>query len=245
MKDLEKVFSYNGSEIAFNLGHGDVMVNATQMGKAFAKYPAHFLRNEQTVGFIGALRNRIATEPVRVINGDNGGTWMHQKLALKFAAWLSADFELWVYDRVEELLKYGATAINPEDLLNPDYVIRVMTALKEERAQKELAQAELKEQAPKVALANAISETNGAITMGEFAKLIYDETKMGRNSLFKWLRDNKILNADNIPYQRYVEYGWFKLVERVWSGRHKRYVSIQTLVTGKGQIGLLKQLQKY
>lgn len=36
---------------------------------------------------------------------------MHEKLALKFAAWLSPEFELWVYDRIQELLLQGHTAI--------------------------------------------------------------------------------------------------------------------------------------
>lgn len=39
------------------------------------------------------------------------GTWMDEKLALKFAAWLSPYFELWVYDRIEELLLTGRTEI--------------------------------------------------------------------------------------------------------------------------------------
>ena len=34
---------------------------------------------------------------------------MDEKLALKFAAWLSPRFELWVYDRVQELLTTGET----------------------------------------------------------------------------------------------------------------------------------------
>jgi hypothetical protein len=29
---------------------------------------------------------------------------MDKKLALKFAVWLSPEFELWVYDRIQELL---------------------------------------------------------------------------------------------------------------------------------------------
>jgi len=36
---------------------------------------------------------------------------MDEKLALEFAAWLSPAFKLWVYDRIEELLKTGKTEI--------------------------------------------------------------------------------------------------------------------------------------
>lgn len=39
------------------------------------------------------------------------GTWMHEKLALKFASWLSPAFELWVYDKIQELLTTGKTEL--------------------------------------------------------------------------------------------------------------------------------------
>ena len=36
---------------------------------------------------------------------------MDEKLALKFASWLSPRFELWVYDRIQELLTNGETRL--------------------------------------------------------------------------------------------------------------------------------------
>jgi hypothetical protein len=42
---------------------------------------------------------------------DIQGTWMDEKLALKFAAWLSPAFELWVYDKIQELLTTGKTEL--------------------------------------------------------------------------------------------------------------------------------------
>ena len=32
------------------------------------------------------------------------GTWMDERLALKFAAWLSPKFEIWIYDTIYEIL---------------------------------------------------------------------------------------------------------------------------------------------
>jgi len=50
---------------------------------------------------------------VKVVRGGKDkhlqGTWVHEKIALKFAAWLSPAFELWVYDRVYELITEGVT----------------------------------------------------------------------------------------------------------------------------------------
>jgi hypothetical protein len=38
------------------------------------------------------------------VSKQRSGTWMHRILALKFAAWLSPKFELWVYSTIEDLL---------------------------------------------------------------------------------------------------------------------------------------------
>ena len=56
----------------------------------------------------------MAREVLRVIKGgvpELQGTWMDEKLALKFAAWLSPEFELWVYDRIQELITTGVTRL--------------------------------------------------------------------------------------------------------------------------------------
>jgi len=142
-------FDYEGSPVTFQLGNGDVMVNLTQMAKPFGKLPKDFLKTEQTREFIAVLEERLKTSdrkiiPTLIINTIQGGnvsaneqgTWAHQKVALKFAAWLNPRFELWVYDRIEELMRHGITATPQaiEDILaDPDVMIRVLTELKEER----------------------------------------------------------------------------------------------------------------
>ena len=76
---------------------------------------ADFLRLKSTGDYIVLLEERygnshIATprEILRVVKGGDAaeglqGAWMDEKLALKFAAWLSPRFEFWVYDRIQEL----------------------------------------------------------------------------------------------------------------------------------------------
>jgi len=49
---------------------------------------------------------------------------MHRKLALKFAAWLSPEFELWVYDRIEELLLEAKQVEEPKE---PPYEMATVT----------------------------------------------------------------------------------------------------------------------
>lgn len=88
-----------------------MMVNATEMAKVFDKKVEAFMRNESTLLFISeALKSEnsrflgIKNEEDLIISRQKSGTFMHRVLALKFAAWLSPSFELWVYATIEKLL---------------------------------------------------------------------------------------------------------------------------------------------
>lgn len=120
-KDKLKSFEYQGTTIVFEFGNGQKMVNATHMAKAFGKKVGNFLQNKQTKEFIAALNSRDWNsshgnefKALRMIKGgtpDLQGTWMDERLALMFAAWLSPIFHLWVYDRIHELLTTGKTEL--------------------------------------------------------------------------------------------------------------------------------------
>ena len=85
------------------------------MAKPFGKLPAKFMNTDQTKQYISVLEEKYGSIDIPIVVVKNGGnqpgTWAHQKLALKFAAWLNPEFELWVYDRVEELLRDGYTKL--------------------------------------------------------------------------------------------------------------------------------------
>ncbi len=112
------IFTYNNHQITFDFGTLQKMVNATEMAKPFkGKLPADFLRLKQTKDFIKELKfhygNSHSGKFINAINGGpNRGTWMCERLALKFAAWLSPKFEIWVYEKIQELLKNGYTQIS-------------------------------------------------------------------------------------------------------------------------------------
>ena len=253
--DKIKVFNYNGSDITFSSGNG-VMVNATEMARAFDKRPIDYLRLPTTIELVNAIVRKshisesqlIITKQGSSING--GGTWLHEDIALDFAQWLSVDFRLWCNDRIKELLKHGMTATQPtlEQMVdNPDLVIELAVKLKEARAEKEKLQqegkelhAKLVEQAPKVAFANAIEASKSSCLIGELAKIITQNGyEIGQNRLFKWLRNNGYLGKKgeyyNIPNQLYIEQGLFEIKKGVRSGNEGvMHTTITTKVTGKG-----------
>ena len=113
-----KEFDYQGQNIVFEFEKGISMVNATQMAKPFKKQPSDFLRLKQTQAFIEAFEKRSGDSPNEIVRiqqaGDAKfqGTWMNERLALKFSAWLNPYFEIWVYDRIHELLTTGKTELD-------------------------------------------------------------------------------------------------------------------------------------
>ncbi len=113
-----QTFIYNGNNITFQPGNGDVMVNATEMSKPFGKRPADFLQNQQTKNYIReytVTRKTVTADLVKVIQGGNNqGTWMHEDVALEFSRWLSPSFAIWCNDRIKELLKHGIIPITDE-----------------------------------------------------------------------------------------------------------------------------------
>ena len=98
---------------------------------------------------------------------------------------------------------------------------------------------------PKVRFADHVSDTVNLIDMNEMAKLCADHgIRIGRTRLFAWLRAKGILMAGNLPYQEYIERGYFRVKESVFEmhGEIKTYQ--QTLVTGKGQQYILARLMR-
>lgn len=98
------------------------------------------------------------------------------------------------------------------------------------------------EDAPKVLFADAVSASYTSILVGELAKLLKQNgVDIGQNRLFTYLRENGYLirrdGSDyNMPTQRSMERGWFKIKERtVQEPNGSISVKKTPLVTGKGQ----------
>ena len=106
-KSLE--FIYQDTEIHFLfLKNENIMINATDMAKAFDKLTADFLRLDSTKKYINSYlcygkSHNINIEDIINVN-KKLGTFMIRPLALKFAAWLDPDFELWIFDLIDNLL---------------------------------------------------------------------------------------------------------------------------------------------
>lgn len=107
-----RICSFEENDITFLMDkENNVMVNATEMAKVFGKLPKDFLILDGTKAFINECLKKenspfinISKEEELYRSSQKTGTFMHRILALKFAAWLSPRFELWVYSTIEHLL---------------------------------------------------------------------------------------------------------------------------------------------
>ena len=103
----------------------------------------------------------------------------------------------------------------------------------------------IEEDKPLVEFAEQVSLSADTIDIGTFSKLIKDENiKLGRNQLFEWLRDNKYLMKNNIPYQQYIDNGYFKVIEQIYKTPYGNKINVKTLITPIGQIKLIEKLRK-
>ena len=98
---------------------------------------------------------------------------------------------------------------------------------------------------PKVKFADHVSDSTNLIDVNKMAKLCADHgIRIGRNRLFAWLRSRRILMGGNIPYQEYIENGYFRVKESVYESNGQTRTYQQTFVTGKGQQYILSRLMR-
>lgn len=99
------------------------------------------------------------------------------------------------------------------------------------------------EMKPKAEFFDAVADSKTAISMNEVAKVL-DYKCIGRNKLFEFLRDEGILDKYNVPYQRYVDCGWFRVIEQKYMRDGEPHISTKTLVYQKGVDAIRKRLDK-
>lgn len=168
------------------------------------------------------------SEVALITEGDIYRLITHSKLPT------AEKFEEWVFDEVlPSIRKHGMYATD-ELLDNPDLLIAAATKLKEERAARIEAENKVKVLKPKADFYDEVAGSKDSIEMGHVAKVLGIKG-IGRNKLFEILRNKKVLDKSNIPYQKFVDSGYFRVLEQKYttpSGETK--INIKTMVFQKG-----------
>ncbi|WP_346930242.1 phage antirepressor KilAC domain-containing protein [Clostridium sp.] len=156
------------------------------------------------------------------------------KLAFKASNEVAEKFQDWLAIEVlPSIRKHGMYATD-ELLDNPDLLIAAATKLKEERAARLEAEKKVAILKPKAEFYDDVAGSKDAIEMSEVAKVLAIKG-MGRNNLFEFLREEKILQSNNIPYQQYVDREYFRVLEQKYiTPKGETKINIKTLVFQKG-----------
>jgi hypothetical protein len=86
----------------------DGWFNATAAAEKFGKRVDNWLRLDETQDYLEALCSLSNTSKVRYLKtkrGQGGGTWLHPKLAVRFAQWLDPKFAVWCDLQIDNLLR--------------------------------------------------------------------------------------------------------------------------------------------
>lgn len=85
----------------------------------------------------------------------------------------------------------------------------------------------------------SVFDSSGWMSMAEAVKKITWAGKpVGRNKMFALLRNNGILRSGdrcmNEPYQKYVDLGYFKIVQEPWKYDGETFIGKKTVVSQRG-----------
>lgn len=98
-------------------------------------------------------------------------------------------------------------------------------------------------QTPKAEFYDEVVDSKDAIDMQAVAKVI--NMGIGRNKLFDFLRNNKVLMQNNQPYQYYIDLGWFRVIESKYTKPSGDIcINLKTVVFQKGVDGIRKLIKQ-
>lgn len=195
----------------------------------------------------GTSKQRVLTnggmqEMLFIPEGDIYRLITHSKLP-------SAErFESWVFDEVlPTIRRTGEYKLvrKPDSYMIDDPAERARRWA-EEYEEKRALEMKIEQDKPLVEFAEHIQTSEDCISMNDMAKLASKNgIKIGRNRLFSLLREQKVLERNNIPYQKYIEaQPWFEIKENVYETASFKRICMTTVVTPKGQKGIIRLLKK-
>lgn len=153
----------------------------------------------------------------------------------------------------QEIQKHHNLASRQIDKTTSEYEMELLTQkvlayhiqkANEYKSRAEIAEHQLIEQQPKVEFYDDVTGSKDTIDMKEVAKIL-NIKNIGRNKLFEILRNKNILDRFNQPYQKYVDAGYFRVIESRFNlpdGEIK--ISLKTVVFQKGLDFIRRELAK-
>ena len=224
-----------------DLAHG---LGITDVSRLASRLPDGVRRTHPILDRLGRVQQAtFVTEA-----GMNMVIWRSDKPA-------AVAYAQWCAERIAELRRHGMTA-TPDAveamLADPDSMIRALTALKEERARREAAEADhralaaqVEADAPHTRFGRTISGTDGDLLVKQVADLITQGGyPISQVTLFKWLRNHGWLCANqgrlwNSPTKWALEQGYVRSTVLVVSTSRGDQEKTTPRITTAGQENLI------
>lgn len=160
-------------------------------------------------------------------------------------------FKKWVTSEVLPFIrKHGAymtDQVLEQAVTNPDFMIGILTNLKEEQAKRIEAERKVLQQQPLVTFAEACMQSDKSLKVSEVAKLAAKHNvKIGQRQLFAKLREWELMfKRSTEPTQKAVERELFEVAQGVKEKPNgEAFTWTTTYVTPKGQAYIIDRLKK-
>lgn len=161
-----------------------------------------------------------------------------KKQVIAAGARLNNSLLMKVIDKMEELEKERQSIFSIPQTYSEALLLASKQAEQIEQ-QKEL----IAIQAPKADFYDAVTGSKDTVDIGTVAKVL--NMGIGCTKLFQFLCDNGVLMKDNQPYQRYIDGGWFRVIESKYTKPDgSTHVNTKTVVYQKGVDYIRKMLEQ-
>lgn len=230
-----------GKDVSLILGYVDVNQaikdNVDKEDRIFKSY-----NQLKSGGFLGT----IATDNQSVREFYSGINLINESgiYSLVFGSKLQSakKFKKWVTSEVLPSIRKNGGYITNQENMTPEQIVAnaLIVAQNIINTQKK----ELEEAKPKIEFYDAVTGSSDTIDMRTVATVL--NLGVGRNAIFEILRDCKILDRRNIPYQTYIDRGYFRTVESSYTKPDgTNCVNIKTVVFQKGLDFIRKIILKH
>ena len=153
------------------------------------------------------------------------------RLCMKGKNEAAETFQAKVADEVIPSIRKHGAYLSP--VIDSTMLFKMAEAMAEKERRITALEAANQSMLPKAEFYDAVTNSPDTIDMAETAKVL--NMGVGRNTIFKILRQQRVLNRNNIPYQEYIDRGYFRCIESKYTKADgTNCVNIKTVVFQKG-----------
>lgn len=156
--------------------------------------------------------------------------------AKKFKRWVTTE----ILPSIRKNGAYMTDSVLEQAVSDPDFMIGLLTNLKEEKEKRQLAEERNEKNKPKVLMAETMLASKDSKDVGILSTKLQEMgvKNMGRNNLYKYFRDNgyviKTGERRNLPTQRSIDLGIMEIDSKPYFRNDEIFNDEKTKITPKG-----------